>query len=186
MSQRVNIVGVIVGGRGTGKTTYLKDKIQKASKLPKTVVIDTFPHPSYSEFQQIPGEKLRILKKGKKRVVGSNTEENIKLVDKYLTNSLLVFEDCTKYIKSNLQDSVRNLLIDSKQKNLDIILMYHSLGQVPPDIFRLSDFIVLFKTGEQWDNSWKKIPNAHKVKDAFIEVNKHSNKYYNKVIRIGA
>lgn len=186
MAERVNIVSVIIGGRGTGKTTYLKEKILKVNRLPKVLVMDTFPHPSYEDFQIIPGEKLRLLKKGNKRVIGSNTNENLDAINQYYKNGLLVFEDCTKYIKANVQDSVRNLLIDSKQKNLDIILMYHSIGQTPPDIFRLCDFVVLFKTGEQWDNSWKKIPNAHEVKNAFEKVNEHPSKYHHITIRIGA
>lgn len=150
--KRLNKVITLIGTRGTGKTTKMKKVIEaylKANPTGKILVVDTLDHPSYRDIKPITIEQLQRwlpTKGGYFRLYGSNTTEIMECISKFFFNGLLIFEDASKYIGSRLDDNVKAFILDSKQKNLDIVFMFHSWGFVPNDLFRLTDAITIFKT----------------------------------------
>lgn len=193
---RVNRVILIVGTRGTGKTDFTKSLVHGHKK--KVLVVDTFDNPPWRNFktwdhpeweaESIPVIPMYSLKDwhGKTgRVFGADTSRIMKLITTGIYNSLIVFEDATKYIGSRLSDDVRMFVLDSKQKNLDLVFIFHSLMDVPRDLTRVSDYLVLFKTNELLDTTIKsKYPNQQ-IWRAFEKVNKHKDRYFNKTVAIG-
>ena len=146
---RMNKVGAILGRRGCGKTTYTLALIQayhKSHPAKKILVVDTLDHPSYKD---VPVMDLEMLPRWKTptiyRIFGSNTDEMLRGVEQ-LRNCLVIFEDASKYIRKNLQLEVRAFIIDSKQKNLDLVFLFHGFAYVPPELFRIMDFLTIFKT----------------------------------------
>lgn len=87
-------------------------------------------------------------KSGMYRTFSSDTAEIMTLIEDHVQNAMIVFEDATKYIGSRLTKEMRKFVLDSKQKNLDLVFIFHSLSAIPPDLVRVSDFITLFKTNE--------------------------------------
>ena len=157
---RTNSIVIVCGKRGTGKTDYCKSLL-KVSSLEKKLVVDTFDSPTWRnlktfkhpEWEQIEipimeMEQLKLWKKGLYRVFSSDPDELFVSIDKYVTNAIIEFEDATKYFKGKLQESVRRLMYDSKQKNLDLIFVFHSLSAVPPELVRIADYLTLFKTND--------------------------------------
>jgi len=51
------------------------------------------------------------------------------------------------------------VLLDTKQKNIDVLIQYHGVGDVPPALFRYADYIVLFKINDNLPAYRSKIPN---------------------------
>ena len=101
-------------------------------------------------------------------------------VDLYVKNSLIVFEDATRYFPSRLTKNQKNYLLNSKQNNTDIILVFHFMATVPPDIVKMADFIVLFKTNEGvFDNKKYLHPE---MKTAFDLISKSKNNFVNVTI----
>lgn len=164
---RLNKVTVIIGRRGSGKT-YFTRKLMSASPL-KKLVVDTFAHPAYEDLPGITPEHVGRWRSGNYRMYGSNFAEMFAALGN-VRNSLVILEDATKYIPANVPDNIKNFLVDSKQKNVDVIIIYHGFGMVPPDIFRLADVLVLFKTNETIKPYGRKIPNFPEVETAFARV----------------
>lgn len=192
MEPRFNKVVGIFGRRGSGKTDYLKGNPVHnipglMNKYPardmKVLIVDTIDHPSYREIPRITPEKLPYWKRGIYRLYDKKTvmPEMIEAISNHVWNTLIVFEDAYKHQKKTLDSNVVDLILDSKQKNLDIIFMYHAWILAPNDLYRLLDSIEVFKT--------KDTPEARKeqmagyYEDAIQvhnEVMKHESSFYHK------
>jgi energy-coupling factor transporter ATP-binding protein EcfA2 len=175
-----SLLACVVGGRGTGKTTFVRD-IVKLSPKQKKIVVFTFPHPSYRDLKHINPIDLERLKSGTVFVYSSDIKELLGSLEK-IKDSLIVFEDCRKYIDDNPQQEVKNICYDSKANNTDCIFLMHSLAEVPKKFFRWVDYIELFKTQEIIEDQKSRISCYQRIKPVFDVVKKSENKYFHKTI----
>ncbi len=177
---RTNKVILIVGNRSTGKTDYLKSLIFKMSKIfPKSLVVDTFYSDVWKNLKtwdrpeginfpvtDIPISKFKNWKSGVGKMYSSDTSKIMAEIQKHAKNTFISFEDSTKYVGSRLNEDMRMFVLDSKQKNLDIVFVFHSLASIPPELVRISDILVLFKTSEGKVSTskypWGQIPEMMK------------------------
>lgn len=192
-----NSVTLVIGRRGTGKTNFVKRLIRK-SPMPKKLVIDTFDSEVWQtmeSFDDPDGKNIFLIdmdyshfagwKKGLYRLWDSDTKKQLQYIDKFARNTFLVFDDATKYIGSKLEPEIIRFILDSKQKNLNIVLCFHALGKVPTDLFRYSNYVVLHKTNENM-TSWLKNKCPKEVVDVFDEVNNHPDKYHRVTVDIAS
>lgn len=182
---RINKVSLLLGRRGTGKTFYLKCVIMSfLMKQSKVLVVDTLDHPSYAGVKTIDPRAIARMSAGDCcRCWGSETDE-ILLACENFRNGLLIIEDATKFIEGRLQDSVKRMVYDSKQKNVDIIFVFHGFVACPPALFRICDNIVLFKTGDVPDVRKNDLPAFDEVCKAHREVMADKNPYAHKLVNI--
>lgn len=203
--KRFNEIIVLAGGRGCGKTTYVKGN--KAERFPaklfsqyakhptikKKLIVDTFDSPVWREFPEMPKYKnsnaydpwyFLNWKKGTYRMFDGRTDRINMLISKYLYNALVVYEDATKTVGTRLTKDMRYFLLDSKQQNLDIVLIFHSISAIPLELGRMPfDRLILFKTGEKWDKCKDRITDPQgKVEKAFFKLNKSNNRFDNRVV----
>tara|TARA_R110002126_G_scaffold289552_2_gene444702 strand:- start:2659 stop:3246 length:588 start_codon:yes stop_codon:yes gene_type:complete len=191
---RTNKVILLVGTRGVGKTDYLKPLV-KNSNLPKRLIIDTFDSPVWQNLEThnkpewrntiVPIVEMNHLKNwnsGTYRCFSADTKQMMSVIQKEVTNAFIIFEDATKYVRSNLQDDVRKFVLDSKQKNLDLIFVFHALASIPRELARIADVLVIKKTNEALDKTLKnKFPVASFI-PAFNEVKDSPDRYKSKAI----
>lgn len=193
---RTNKVILIAGARGTGKTDFVKKLYYKSrNNFPKALLVDVFDsdnwhnlevhdHPEWKNQQvdTIPLRKFQYWKAGYGRMYSGDAKEMMNLIQKFARNSFIVFEDAIRYIKSKLSEDESRFLFESKQKNLDLVFIYHALGQIPPDLLRAADILVLFKTNEGAPCTkkypWEEIPQMMK------ELKKEQNRYSYRVIQL--
>lgn len=156
-----NTISAIFGKRGSGKTLYFKGSEEfkqpgfiKAylKKGMKVLIIDTIDHPSYRDIPVIKPEQLASWKVGVYRIWVdaddmSVLNSHINKLDS-MWNTLIVYEDAYKHQSDKLDKPIKNLIIDSKQKNIDIIFMYHCWSMAPKDLYRMIDLIEVFKIKE--------------------------------------
>ena len=191
---RINDIIVVVGNRGTGKTDFIK-KLVQASKMPKKLVIDTFDSPVWRNMKThdfLQGENTAIPlmdvddipfhKQGLYRVFNEDTDLLEYHIQKHCSNSLLVVEDASRYYSSKLTKQQKNYLLNSKQKNCDIILVFHFLATLPTELLKMADYLTIFKTGEKFVDE-KKFYFSD-FKDAFTEVFESKNQYENITIKL--
>ena len=148
METRINQVGCILGRRGTGKTTYgrqIMDAYKKKHPHMKQIIFDTLDHPSYRDIPYIPPHLLARWKKPNTYRTWSSETDKMLLLASNLRNALIIFEDATKYVNKVIQKPLRSLIMDSKQKNLDIIFMFHGFSYMPPEMTRIVDYLTIFK-----------------------------------------
>lgn len=196
---RTNIVTLIVGGRGSGKSTYLQGSASlditgvigaylERDPNQKILVVEDCLSMNWSHIEEIQRKDLARWIKGVRRYVLDieNMKDDVRYLVEHSYNTVLIFEDATRYIDSGrLPMHWRKVPADSKQKNSDVFFVFHALMQVPPDLVRLSNFVVLFKTNEQLTPSLRNkypFPVLHK---AFERVQHSRNKYYHTDVRIG-
>lgn len=180
--KRNNHVNITVGKRGSGKTFRTKQLINN-SQL-KTIIIDTFDHESYRDYKNVAPKMIddRAWISGTIRCYGYNFEDVFYQLSNKISNTLIVFEDCTKYIRDRIVEDIIRLVTDTKQKNIDIIFMYHGFGMVRPDLYRLADSITIFKTNEDVNRYRSKIPNFETVKKINDHIQQSKNPYINQTV----
>lgn len=200
---RFNLVGTIIGQRGTGKSLFFlgskfSAKAQdKALNIPsvleryltnqqKVLIIDTLDHPAYRSIPVLEPKHFAAFKKGICRT-WLEPDAVVKLVDKinqaqHFNNTAVVFEDAGKYTERTLPRPFRRLIIDSKQRNIDLLFMYHAWVDTPGDIFTKSDYIQLFKTEDSPEVRKHKIRLFEKVQAAYQRVKNNPSRFYSEFI----
>lgn len=184
---RINYVNLILGRRGSGKTTFVKELIENYKKNRpemKILIVDTFNNPGYLH---IPLIDFKFLKAWKNpsiyKIYSSDTDLMLSEIQTNCLNTLIIFEDAVKYINRPIQKDVRKFIIDSKQKNLDLIFLFHGFASAPPELFRLSDSVTLFRCD---DPTYRKneLIEFDLIYKAWLDVYKSKNKYEKKTIRL--
>lgn len=186
MERRINYVNLVLGRRGTGKTWYmLREVIEayiRANPAMKVLIVDTFDHPAYRTIAAIEPEMISRWKKPSVyRCYSSNTDDIMREVTTNLRNCLVIFEDASKYIRRQLPEDVRRFILDSKQKNLDLIFLFHGFSFAPPEMWRIADSVTIFKCDNP-DSRKQDIVNFDEIKEAWQKVMKSENPYEKKTV----
>ncbi len=178
MENRLNQRILVVGAPGTGKTHFTKQLIQTQS-LDRVVIIDDIDHPAYREFpiydvEVFPRWKPKPRENGEKTVIRlllSDAEidytESFETIAKTANNTLLVFEDATKYMNAKTLPYMKRLLANSKQNNVDILLLFHAFSTVQPTILNMVSGIVLFKVAIPPKSYSSKLGNWQELQAAY-------------------
>lgn len=194
MQPRTNVVAAIFGKRSTGKTLYLKgsDEFKLKGFLKnylnrgmKVLIVDTLDHPSYRDIPIIKPEQIKEWKKGCYRIIYPRHKmpELCNIISEDLWNCLVVFEDAHKHQKNKLDDSVMALIGDSKQKNVDILFMYHNWALAPKDLYRYLDFIEVFKTKDHPICRKDDMPGYYETAlTVYEKVKKHPSRFYHLMV----
>ncbi|MDO9187132.1 MAG: hypothetical protein Q7W13_14050 [Bacteroidia bacterium] len=144
-----NKVTTFVGGAGTGKTTELQRLIHLyTQKGMKVLIYDDFNHPSYRHIPQITIKQLPYWESGVYRLIHPDSKEAFTAISLHCWNTLVVLEDCFKYVGQKFTKPMIKFIIDAKQHNCDFVFMYHCWAWVALDMARRCDAYVIFKTND--------------------------------------
>lgn len=180
---RVNEIILVAGRRATGKTVFTK-KLLPMYPL-KKLIVDMFDHPDYSSYgPSLKLEQLPAWNKGKKdaRIFGYDFEEIMEVINKSVSNCVILFEDSRRYIQPNISISLRKLIIEHRNKNIDIIFQFHNLFDIPPYIAGMHNRLILFKTNDNMNKRLEKFSNWPEILVAHSDVMEHKSNYFKKVI----
>lgn len=119
MGARKSKIVLVIGGRGTGKTTYLENLLNK-----NAVVVELFKTDRYNGF------KVR------------KTYEGLRLSD--CVNTTVVMEDSTQILAATSTKFLKQLIVSSKQLGSDVWCVFHSINFVPVFLLAMFDYIVFF------------------------------------------
>ena len=193
-----NTINLLLGARGTGKTVFVTGdkKVNEeclldiyTEKSMKVLILDTYDHPSYSKIKRIePNQINSTWKKGVYRcwALPDDFEELLKIVYESFWNGALIIEDAYKTQRGKLTKNMSRLIGDSKNRNIDIYLMYHSWKYVPKDLYTYLDYIELWKTkGVLTKREEDELAdNYEAVEQAFKIVKKNSNDFYHQTVNV--
>lgn len=203
---RFNLVGTIIGARGTGKTLFLlgskysaKPEDQKLglrglidhalNNKMKVLIILTVDHPAYRKFPLLAQKDYFQFKSGIYRLIvkPNQADKLFELIgddqrSPHMNNTFIVCEDAKKYTGKNLSKPLEGLIIDSKQRNIDMVFMYHCFVDTPGDIFTKMDYIQLFKTEDHPKVRESKMSQYPKLLAAFENVKKNPSRFYGKFV----
>jgi hypothetical protein len=197
---RTNKTIIVVGNRGVGKTSWIKSVLDDFPQQ-KKLIVDTFDNPVWRtmETHDKPQWADRVIRPieltdlyrhdfGFRRVFSDDTDFLQSMIAKGPNNKIgptkntaVVFEDVQRYFSLVLSRDQRAYILNSKQTNCDFIFVFHTLAMVAPELLRLADVLVLFKTG---DVVFPKKLNYPGVYEAFVNIKKSRNKYDFKIIEL--
>lgn len=198
-----NQVGIIIGMRNVGKSLFVlgsefsskvEDKILQIrgliriflNKKMKILFIDTLDHPSYRHFTVLKQSEFKTWT-GIRRIY-FEPDDIVNLVDLInktpsMNNTFIVFEDAGKYTDLKLPKPFKRLIADSKQRNIDILFMYHCFMDTPTDVFRKGiDYIQLFKTEDHPAVRKNNLRLYDKVEAAYNQLKASNNRFDGKYI----
>lgn len=192
MQNRQNLIYLVVGQIGSGKTDGTKNLVRKIlsnnPSIDKLVVFDdddyenwrnmathNYPEGVAQKIPIIPEDKLLSLKKGYVRIIQQQEEVNEYFeMFAQLSNCVLVIEDATRFLEaeSKVPRFIKKLFINVKQRNVELFLCFHSLQEVPAWIARNCRIMILHHTLDTKVPSKLSKPNIEK---AFQELKKPKN-----------
>lgn len=179
---RFNKIIVVVGRRGTGKTTFAK-KLIKVSPM-KALVLDTFDHPDYRQLTQLQPDQLGRWKGGNVRLFTGDPLENCQLIFDLVSNSLVIFEDARRYIEPTIQKPIRQGIVEHRNRNNDLVFMFHNLKDVPSYLCSMYNSLVLFKTNDNVKVRQDKYSNWDEIIEVHSRVMANKVAWYNEVINL--
>lgn len=158
-----NNIYTVIGARSQGKTPFiLGGKYEKGlanifmkEKNMSVLIIDEMDHPKYRHVPFLHPNNYSKL---------SNTVgiyRTLATIDKMpmlmerlknVWNTLIVFEDCHKYFDRKFTRHEIAILGNSKNQNNDLVFMHWCFGFTQKDLFRMTNYFILFKTGDSPDS----------------------------------
>lgn len=135
-------VFIVIGARGTGKTTLLKQRVEKFSGYKH---IYDLQRVYYNDDRPLP------------------TIEDFTLKASKLKDSLIVYEESTIFFpnRGNNKELRQNLVQARYNRNI-IFLVYHSICAVPYYVYDLADCVILFRTQDEENRVTHKYEKFHR------------------------
>lgn len=172
---------------GCGKTTQILKQILaflKQHPKEKVIIYDINREPAYKNFPICELEQLPALKPGIYRIINPDYNKVLAAISETFRNGLVVLEDANYYLTAARNMTLWQILVSRRHMGMDVVLTFHSLARVPPYLYEMLNYIILFKTNENADRVKSKIPNFEMVDRVKNKINKHLNKYYHEIIEM--
>jgi hypothetical protein len=187
MAERINHSSIIVGRKGTGKSTTANNLAVEYARRTgkKALIIDVNGSPAYKDHPLLTTHQLKTWKPDANTRVAryylQDHKEMFQAITDHFRNGFVVFEDCTKYIDPNPSRQIKTFLVDHRMWNVDMLFTFHSFKRVPNFFWEMTNYVIILKTQEEFETARNRsiIPNFEKVKEAREKVMKHKSDYYN-------
>lgn len=172
-------VYTLVAMRNSGKTTFGKKLMHLQPN--KGIFVDTYDHPSYREYPHFPVEIKRIkdLKNGKEiirdetqteavtrtikkwkkgiyRLYEGSTQDNLQALFDTCYDTCIIMEDAFKIFDDKLPARLRQGFIDSRNRGVDLVLMFHAFADIPEFIAKQTNEFIIFQTEDDLTSNYKK------------------------------
>ena len=146
----------MVGGTGSGKTTFVKTKIVNKYKGNK------FIYDINNEY--VGGIMMEI--------------DKFITIGKSLSNHLIIFEEATIFF-SNKGDNkdLSHILVTKRHRANVIVFCFHNLQAVPVNILNMCDLMVLFKTNDNPKMVEGKFKQHQNIYPAYLDITSNVEKF---------
>ncbi len=153
---------IICGDRGHGKTTTGKGLIKHVSH--DALFIHGFRASQYNDIYKKPPMSTKAFTK----------------MMLTLQNAVVVYEEATIYFPHARNEDLIDLLVGSRERNVTIIFMFHSLRSIPRYIWDLKDLLIIHKTQDDAKNIFERFHNKNLLA-VWQRVMDNESKYYSEV-----
>lgn len=170
---------IVIGGTERGKSTQINKIIDSRSEA--VIVHDTNNQKKYWHLPEITLQQFKQQKSGKYRCLHPNYEEFFQAAFDHFKHGMVVSEDASNYLTPQKNMKIFPILIALRHDDHDddIIFVTHSIADTPKYIIRQCNEILLFKTGDVWDDVKGRfdLDVRDQAEKAFNEVNNSSFQY---------
>lgn len=184
--KRTSSIFLAIGAKKTGKTqgciNIQVDMLKKQGK--PVLVFDVGSQSEYNDYIPIPLDDISRFNRLAERErfplfvcrECDDFDRFFTLVNQWVRNSLVVFEDATSYMAGNLSEPARKLILNSRNLCNDYLFNLHSLAEPAPFLFRHSEYVILRKTSDVKVPA--KCPVPHKFETAMEEIDAENKRLY--------
>lgn len=178
---------VIVGAKGSGKTTFLAEKIIKKYKGNVCVV----KHPvniADNALFFLPQKTMSNWRQGAQPSVPVHFKISLQQGEEYreflrwvlagnFKNGALIVDDATLFERDRLTPEMAQLAVMCRHYGIDLYLVYHGLTLFPIDQFIFVNYFIIFNTTDNFEYKKNKIGNFDQLSKAVIKArqNRASN-----------
>jgi hypothetical protein len=136
---------LVIGATGQGKSPFIRSYLEGK----KCFVFDTQNEYGFrTKYEgQVPVGLSDITSADRARFTVYDVRQFIKICFQKVS-TIIVFEDATMYFEGRTAEEMRRLLGSKRFTNNNYLLTFHSISAVPPRLMQFSDYVVLFKTGD--------------------------------------
>jgi len=158
---------IIVGGTGTGKTTFIKEKILSEVNTP------LFIFDVNNEYKDFPNKNYNH-SDFKKFTSDANTK----------INHCIVYEEATIFFShGGSTESIRSQLVRKRHTKNLFVFNFHALHQVPMYLLDFCDLMIIKKTKDNSKLIYDKFKYNENIINAYNEVREENNKYALRLIK---
>lgn len=138
-------VFIIIGARGTGKSTFAQDRL-KSQLINSPEIVHVY---DIEKKYYVPPRPLPDID------VFSEKVSNLK-------DSYIVYEEATIFFPNRGSNKeLKKALVQSRYNGNVIFMIYHSICAVPYYVYELTDCVILFKTQDDENRVLKKFAKLH-------------------------
>lgn len=181
----------VISSEGTGKSTFINDKIIKSRaydwKKQRCLIITESDPKAYSSIKRVHTyEELQRLKTGIVKFwdwENNEIEMMLKIRSLYqsgaLQNGLLVLEDTTIYLGSNVPREIKSLVISRRMNKVDVVVASHSFSDFPSFLRRRTQHYIIGKMQEDLEEKnieLLKYPQSNRIYKAYLSAKKSTNR----------
>lgn len=164
---------LIIASTGHGKTTTALEIVRRAKG--NIFVFDYRGEKAYDHLSTDLNQPNCKMLGG-----GTNSLNNYIQVARKKPNTWLLVEEATIFLQGRTKDDMRELIVSKRHMGHNIILLFHTIGTVPPFLFDTAEYIILKKTGDDINGVKRKRPQ---LLPYFIAARNSKDRYFTKVIQ---
>lgn len=137
----------VLGKVGCGKSTISRKFARLALEQKRRVLVVTSHEEEWLNFPMVhPRFPQRIATYvGGRRIVVHSRKAAYEAIGMF-RHGLLILDDCRRYLPTSQDDDVEELVISTRQKDVDLLVVCHNFEQLPPVFFTFIDYFFLFPT----------------------------------------
>lgn len=162
---------LMVGMKGTGKTTNIlrfieiRRLVNKQNQIlpPKTLIFTYSDDPVFDQFTKVKYNQLKSFTKGvavldvdflPPELQGEESDKKVftfflRQIRENFRKGILILDDCNAIFSAGINMTARRLLTNMRHQQIDAVMAFHTLNEVPNFMIPHLNYLWLFKTADE-------------------------------------